>query len=125
MDELNRRTLLRGTAMAGVAVPMAASQANAAAPKNTEPNTEPPKGGGAPNGDWTPERADRERVLAAGFTERKADAWLLLNRAGAALRALPRLHPSDETELPQDIHALQNRLMFRPAYRTYRSIAPQ
>ncbi|WP_031466367.1 hypothetical protein [Sciscionella sediminilitoris] len=116
MDELNRRTMLRGTAMAGAAVPMAASQANAAAPENTEP----------PKGDWTPEeRADRERVLAAGFTEQEADAWLLLNRAGAALIALPRLHPSDETELPQDIHALQNRLMLRPAYRAYRSMAPR
>jgi hypothetical protein len=67
------------------------------------------------------EKLDRQRVIACGFTEAEADAWVAVSRAAARLLELPKLHVMDDHELSHAIHILQYRLMSRPAYRKYRT----
>ncbi len=109
MDDITRRGVLGTAALAGAAA-LAALTPNAASAEDKA------------SGEFD-EKADRERVLASGFTEAEADCWILLNRAGAKFFELPKLHDMDDHELSHAIHVLQYRLLMRPAYRRYKELA--
>ncbi|MBX9584659.1 MAG: hypothetical protein K2X87_30520 [Gemmataceae bacterium] len=96
MDELTRREALAAAAALGAA-----------------PADDPPR----------PKQADRDFVIAAGMTEAEADCWGLTARAAGAFFALPKLHPTDEAEVAQAIHVIQNKLLARPTYRKYLELA--
>ncbi len=66
---------------------------------------------------------DRECVLAAGMTEAEADCWAMAAKLAGMFFALPEQHPSDNAEVAQAIHILQNKLLSRPTYRTYLDLA--
>lgn len=108
MDDLTRRQVLGGvSAVAGVVLP----------------GLLPPAKGDDKRDPEAEEKLDRQRVIAAGFTEAEADCWLLLNRAAGKFFELPKLHPMDDHEIAHAVHALQYRLMMRPAYRKYKEVA--
>ena len=66
---------------------------------------------------------DRECVLAAGMTEAEADCWATAAKLAGLFFALPEQHPSDNAEVAQAVHVLQNKLLSRPTYRTYLELA--
>ena len=67
--------------------------------------------------------ADRKRVLACGMTEAEADCWALIARAAGKFFDLPKLHPTDDQEVAQAVHVIQNKLLARPTYRKYLELA--
>src|SRR5688572_16074657 len=97
MDEITRRAAL--AAAAGAAV-LAVPGVGAAQEKYDE-------------------KADRERVIAAGMTEAEADCWVLVAKAVGKFSGLPKLHPMDEHEVAVAVHVIQNKLLSRPTYRKY------
>lgn len=69
-----------------------------------------------------PLATDRDRVVAAGFTEAEADCWELAGRLAGCLLDLPDLHPMEDHEVAHAIHVIQNRLLARVTYRKYREL---
>jgi hypothetical protein len=113
---MTRRAALRSAGVAGLAAAGVAAPGIAAA--DDRPAPPPPPGPGPAR--WTEfELKDRRAVLAAGLSEAEADAWLLMNRAGAKLLALPQQHPSDLPDMVDAIHVIQNKLLARTTYRRY------
>lgn len=104
MDEMTRRAVFGATALAGAASLTAMMPAARADDKP---------------GDAFDEKADRERIIACGFTEAEADCWVLLGRTAGKFLSLPKLHVMDDHEIAHAIHILQYRLLSRPAYRKY------
>jgi hypothetical protein len=98
MDEMNRRTAFQ----------LAGGFALGAAPAAADDKAD---------------KADRERVLAAGLTEAEADCWELVAKAAGAFLALPKLHPMDAPEVATAIHVVQHKLLARPTYRKYLELA--
>ncbi len=69
------------------------------------------------------EKEERRRMVECGFTEAEADCWIQIHHLGVKLFALPKLHPSDDQELANSMHGLQDRLLIRPAYRKYKELS--
>lgn len=69
------------------------------------------------------EKADRERVIAAGLTPEEADCWEITAKAAGKFFALPKLHVMDDHEVAHAIHIIQHKLLARPAYRKYLELA--
>jgi hypothetical protein len=82
---------------------------------------------GAPTGDKKAkqefdEKAERQHMLACGFTDAEADCWMQVAKAAGNFFNLPKLHPMDEHEVAQAIHIIQNKLLSRPTYRRYKGL---
>ena len=69
-----------------------------------------------PTMDWAAERA---RVMAVGFTADEAECWELIARAAAKYFELPVLGELDKHEIAEATHVFQQKLLARPAYRSY------
>ena len=69
-----------------------------------------------PTTDWAAERA---RVMAVGFTADEAECWELIARAAAKFFELPVLGELDQHEIAEATHVFQQKLLARPAYRSY------
>ena len=69
-----------------------------------------------PATDWAAERA---RVMAVGFTADEAECWELIARAAAMFFELPVLGELDSHEIAEATHVFQQKLLARPAYRSY------
>ena len=69
-----------------------------------------------PATDWAAERA---RVMAVGFTADEAECWELIARAAAKYFELPVLGELDKHEIAEATHVFQQKLLARPAYRSY------
>jgi hypothetical protein len=108
MSDLTRRDALAGAAAAGVVALLGpVADARAAKDKKTEQAL----------------KAERQHVIACGFTEAEADCWELTAQAAGKFFKLPKLHPMDQHEVAQAIHIIQNKLLGRPAYRRYLKLA--
>lgn len=117
---MTRRAALRSAGVAGLTAAGVAAPGIAAADDKPQPKPAPPVPPGPGPARWTEfELKDRRAVLAAGLSEAEADAWLLMNRAGAKLLALPSQHPSDLPDMVDAIHVIQNKLLARASYRKY------
>jgi hypothetical protein len=68
-------------------------------------------------------KLDRLRVIACGMTDAEADCWETVGEAAGKFFRLPKLHPSDQEEVAQAIHIIQNKLLSRPTYRKYLELA--
>jgi hypothetical protein len=77
---------------------------------------------------------DRERIIAAGFTEEEADCWELAAALAGKFFTLPPVHTSDfarnqkeldNHEVAHAMHVIQNKLLARPAYRQYLQLADE
>jgi hypothetical protein len=66
--------------------------------------------------DWPAERA---HVIAVGFTADEAECWELIARAAAKFFELPVLGELDKHEIAEATHVFQQKLLARPAYRSY------
>lgn len=108
-EEYSRRDLLKSIAATGLTATVVAYPATADAANPDERSAD--------------EKADRQRVLALGFTETEADCWEHLAKAAGKFFALEELHPSDAREMAQAIHVVQNKLLSRPTYRKYLELA--
>ncbi len=62
---------------------------------------------------------DKQIVMQCGFTEKESECWQLLTLAVNSFFALPSMHPTDQQEVANAIHIIQNKLLSRPAYRKY------
>ena len=106
MDEISRRQAVGVAAAAGALAVAIATEAPAAEAADEKPRA-------------IDERAERQRALACGLTEAEADCWVLVGKAASKFFELPKLHPTDDHETMHALHALQNKLLSRPAYRRY------
>ncbi len=108
MTSMTRRTALAAfastTAIAGIKDQRLSAQ-SAGAPAANPPAT-----------DWVAERA---RVMAVGFTADEAECWELIARAAAKFFELPVLGELDKHEIAEATHVFQQKLLARPAYRSY------
>jgi hypothetical protein len=68
-------------------------------------------------------KTDRDFVMEAGMTEAEAECWELIAKAAGKFFELPKLHPTDASEVATAIHVIQNKLLARPTYRKYLEIA--
>jgi hypothetical protein len=82
-----------------------------------------PDGKAADDKEKAQEKADRERVIAAGLTPEEADCWEATAQAAGKFFALPKLHVMDDHEVAHAIHIIQHKLLARPAYRKYLDLA--
>jgi hypothetical protein len=62
---------------------------------------------------------ERERAMARGMIAEEAECWELTVSVARHWFALPNLHESDDPEVVQAIHVIQNKLLSRPTYRQY------
>ena len=62
---------------------------------------------------------ERKLALASSLTEQEADCWIAVAEAASQFLALPQFTDTDRREAIHAIHQLQDKLMKRPAYRTY------
>jgi len=59
----------------------------------------------------------RERLAAAGMTNKEIEAWESLARAADHIYQLPEVYPGEHRESQQDCHDIELRLLARPALR--------
>lgn len=107
MDDLTRRQVLKSMAAAGASTGLL----DVAQPQLTAVRSDEEK------------KRDRQRVIACGMTEEEADCWEMVAEAAGMFFRLPKLHPSDEGEVVQAVHIIQNKLLSRPTYRKYVDLA--
>jgi hypothetical protein len=109
MEDITRREVVGGAALAGVLALAGLTPAPAAA--DDKPQTA------------FDEQTERQRVRACGMTEAEADCWVLIALAAGKFLELPKLHPMDDHEVAHAIHIVQHKLLSRPAYRRYKELA--
>jgi hypothetical protein len=73
-------------------------------------------GANTPATDWPAERA---RVMTVGFTADEAECWEFIARAAAKFFEVPVLSELDKHEIAEATHVFQQKLLARPAYRSY------
>jgi hypothetical protein len=100
----------RRTALAAFASTAAIKDRRLSAQSAGAPAANPPATYGA---------AERARVMAVGFTADEAECWELIARAAAKFFELPVLGELDKHEIAEATHVFQQKLLARPAYRSY------
>jgi hypothetical protein len=108
MTSMSRRTALAAFASTA-AIPGIKNQRLSAQSAGT-PAANPPAM------DWATERA---RVMAVGFTADEAECLEFIARAAAKFFELPVLGELDKHEIAEATHVFQQKLLARPAYRSY------
>jgi hypothetical protein len=103
-NEISRRKAVGAAAVAGAVALMGLSQ-------QSDAQTKPAA---------SPDDAERQRMMAIGFTEAEAECWLLTSKAAGKFFELPKLHAMDDQEVATAVHVVQNKLLSRPTYRKYK-----
>jgi hypothetical protein len=105
VQDISRRSVLAG--LAGVSL-LTASFSRGSEPFN-EPSSEPTNA----------LSTDKERIMAAGLTDKEAETWRLTAETAKAFFELPVLHSMDSHEVASAIHVIQNKLLARPSFREH------